>query len=208
MRITITLALTCVVALALGATNAFATEAVEVTDELGNPCNPCSLHGEGEAELHHPFFGQISSCVVEAEGELYHTPASNPSGTWGHVTHWSALDHPVDGDCTRENCDGDGEPAGEADWDVTSAEETGPDQGEVNFRLCLDANNDEASGGTGLHCDADATLIDLGNHNGEATMNQECATSAGTITIIGHMTLETGLSHEGVEVVHLGVPAG
>lgn len=213
MRAARTLLLICAAALAAVAlaSNASAVEAVEIDHEDGTNCAPCLFHATGESEIHHPTFGEIFDCQDEIEGEIYHTWTSNPEGLghWGHIFHWNAEHHPVDGDCTRENCDGQGgEAASEGEWAITEVEENSANQGEMHVRFCLDSVSEEPEG-AGTHCTAHFIWTDHNNHNIELNTTTQCPTAFGDVTFTADWETEApAATHDEIDIVHLGVPSG
>jgi hypothetical protein len=179
------------VAMALGASTASADSPIEVQTEAGVHCNPCVVTATGESHLN-LFGGRVSTCEDTFTAEVFE------DGT-GHIAYVNENHHvtipPPPTACTRIACNGVGEPQTERTFDITSAEETAPNQGQMLVDFCLDASS--SPGGTGTHCTADVLVNDLGNHDYLFTLHDQCL--GGAIEVEGEWTLTGGTP---IEIVH------
>jgi hypothetical protein len=132
--------------MAMAASTASAQEtAIEVRDGLGNHCNPCYFHIEGESVLR--VMGMaISICEDEFEAEVY---GNQTNGKQGHIYDYEN-DQATFVGCNFLNCNGVGEAAAESEWRIGPIGEINPDEGHMTVRTCLD--NEINPNGAGFHC--------------------------------------------------------
>lgn len=175
-------------AMTLAASTASAVEPIEVDREpSGDNCNPCVVAAAGE--WHFNLFGvRVFTCVEQIDLEMYH------DGT-GHIAH-SNSQHDT-GACTRRACNGVGEAAGEAEFDVLSTEETAPGVSTMTQRFCLDTVGNPNA--TGTHCTVPVEVLELGvNHSYGFGLHGVCA--GGTVEVESMLAQSGG---NAIEIAHL-----
>jgi hypothetical protein len=181
-------------AMALAASSASATEAVTVAPEAGGTCaTGCTVHAVGTSSLTAFHLLPVSAC----RDEFVATINSNGSG---FIHDYTNQDNGGPG-CTRQNCNGVGEPASEREWDITS-EETGPNVGEMNVQFCLDEKANP--NGTGTHCTAVVAVTEPSSHNYAFNLNQECSAAGVPVRVTGSWATEAAPPTEGqrIEITH------
>lgn len=202
------LATAALAAMALAATNASA-QGISISDEAtGSPCNPCMVHATGSSTLFaHVFFGevQISACNDEFEAEVY-DPDGMTDIEFGHVYNYNN-DHPVNANCTRENCagvDAGEQTTGEREWPMRNAVETAANTGTMLVDFCLRDEN-----GAEEMCEIPVTVTETGAHQYQFTAStaNECRTrpSNNHVEVDGTWTMENPAStpHDVIEIAHL-----
>jgi hypothetical protein len=168
MRFLFTLFRLCFLALAamaIAASTASASSAVEFDHEsTGANCNPCQVTVSGEWHLN--LFGiRVMTCADTLAMEIYH------NGT-GHIAYANGAHD--SGTCTRRACNGVGEAAGEAEFDIISTEETTPGSNTMTERFCLDTVSNPNA--TGTHCTAPIDVVELAtNHLYRFDLHATCA---------------------------------
>lgn len=202
MRLTRKLALLTTMALAamaLAATNATAQEsAVEVLDEASlTHCNPTAkeptcdaIHAVGSSELRgHTIFGEIlaSQCNDEFTAQI------NEDGT-GHIYQISL----TGANCERQPCT----TAGEDEWPITGAGETGPNVGHMHVDFCL-RNPDN---GNEHHCHIEVQVSEPSLHHYTISANTGTDVETGTdcpenSEVVGSWETEESPAQE-IEIVH------
>jgi hypothetical protein len=205
MRIARNLTL-CALALAAMAVTAPAAPAqgIEFLDEATNePCDPCVVHFAGQLEIR--FMGiPLSSCNDEMEAEIWHQ--ADEAGEHGHIYDYES--DTSTSPCTRQNCNGVGEAAGEAEWPLEAAE-ADPGEEHLIWRFCLDSESNPNA--AGLHCTAEyaVDLGELDDHDYRVSAtNQPGVTGLcqNGITLTGSWQRETGACpqvHDVAEAVHV-----
>lgn len=202
MRLAYRALLGCIAALVLAmlmGTSALA-QGVTIRDEAtGDPCNPCTGHASGSGELFaHTAFGEVevSGCNEEFEGELY-DPDGVTDSEFGHIFSY-ANDHATNPECTRENCT----TAGEDEWPMANAMETGTDHGTFTVDYCLSDEN-----GNEEHCEILVDVAEIGAHEYQFSVNpaNECVTRPGGahVEVSGAWEMETSATDDPVEIAHL-----
>ena len=141
---------------------------VEVHDESGAHCNPCPISLDGESQITNTAGTPVSTCEDELSAEIYEDGS-------GHVTEYHNDDNHDGLPCTVQNCNGVGEPPAESEWPL-QAEEAGPSEEALELRLCLDTKVDPNA--TGVHCDIEADISNLGNHHYEISLVNELCHNA------------------------------
>jgi hypothetical protein len=203
LRQLLLLAAAVIAAMALTTGSALAEdEGVEVNEELADGvnvhCDPwCDIHAEGNSALTVHIGAQefvVSACSDEFEGEI------DENGE-GQVNVYNNADTPQ---CTRQNCNGVGEPASESVWPGHVEEENMETTGHIVF--CLD--NKGSPNSSGVHCEIEIQTEDLGDHTWHfAAVDESCpVTQTGiNIEIDGEWQLEQDGPtdpHDNIEVIH------
>jgi hypothetical protein len=184
-------------AMALAATNASATNPITVVQEpSGALCNPCYVHATGEATLEAFHAFRVSTCEDEFLATL------NAVGT-GTIHHFINTDH-AGMPCTRENCHAH---APEDEWPILSSEETGPNEGRMVVRFCLQTRSNTAQF---VHCNANVHVAEeaSGNHHYIFNVNQECNAAGTPVEVQGRWETEEvlgsseGHAEQAIEILH------
>jgi hypothetical protein len=202
MRIARKVVLLCAAALvatALGASAASAQEEpVEFWKESGTHCEPCYIHIIGESEFH-SIIGAISECQDEFEVEVWEDP-DEETGQQGHVYNYTNSDESPVQPCTRQMCNGVGEPATETEWPFGDVVELGPNEGHLFIEVCLDTKANPNA--MGAHCLFEIDFEEHFGHHTEFSTNSSCI--GGAIQFIGEWESELVPSeHDAFEIVHL-----
>ena len=143
---------------------------IEIHNETGTHCNPCSFAIHGESLLTNAAGTPVAICEDTFHAEVYEDGE-------GHITEYVNQGH-AGLSCPIQACTGIGEPAQEAEWPFQISE-SAPSQERLEFRLCLDPELNPSS--VGLHCDVDASLAaEAGtpHHYEISLMNWPCAGGA------------------------------
>ena len=138
---------------------------VVIHDETGNHCNPCLIELHGESQVANPAGTPLWACEDTIHAEIYEQGS-------GHIDELISQDHALTS-CLIQNCNGIGEASSELEWPL-EIEESGPSQGELQYRFCVDGQFNPND--TGQHCDARADIVEEGNHHyGVFLVDQPCA---------------------------------
>jgi hypothetical protein len=127
------------------------------------PNTDCDVQAEGEGSLE--IFGiAIFTCQTELAIEL----AEDGTGSM----HATMQDHPTDGDCVRQPCNGVGEALDEAETEIVEAEETATNASAIEIRFCIDDRGHPRE--TGYHCSAPMTVTESTLHDYRLDLNHVC----------------------------------
>ena len=199
-KLTLLLAM-AIAAMAFAAANASALEPVTVVHEggptPGADCDPCTIHVVGESSLRAVHMVPISNCQDEFIADI------NADGS-GEVTRWIGVDHPVDGPCTREQCEGDPDPETFAHWPFTM-EEVGLNEVQLNATFCLTGRGTDHSIESGCTVPVHVTEEVSQNHHYFFDLFHECTINGTAIEVAGNWETEElhNPDEEGeVEIVH------
>ena len=160
-------------------------------------CNPCTIHPVGEFTLRafHAF------TIMTCQDELTATINANGSG---EVTKWIGVDHPVDGACTREQCEGDPDPETFAHWPFTM-EEVGLNEVQLNATFCLTGRGTDHSIENGCTVPVHVTEEVSQNHHYFFDLLHECDIGGTPVEVAANWETEAvhnPLEEQEIEILH------